>query len=373
MTPMRLRPALLLTLLLVLLATTLPGQAAPSRTAGSKAASLAALSDVRGIDYSNVHRPTSLLAADVERLRSIGVNHINFYVYLFLDDRTSSSVHRGPTTPTDVELGALIDLAHRSGMTVTVSPLPWWDGGDGSLSGNWRGLFQPEDPDAFFDSWRFHINHYAALSERHDVEMFSIGSEQNSLQHQDQQWRRTAAGAREHFSGPLTYMATAGDALEAVPFWDALDVVSVAAYFSVSQAAMPTYREVRTTWEQVVIPRMRHIAANTGKKVLIAETGFVNGLYFGKLPYEPSPSPIPAPLAQANAYAAVLDVLAATPGRTDFLLGIGWWDWDPYSTSPAQATFSPRGKPAECVLAQKWGSGAVRTVAGLLPCGTGRT
>ncbi len=365
-----LRPALLLTFLLVLLATTVPGQAAPSSRTTSIDRSLSAISNIQGVDYSNVHRPPALLASDVQRLRSIGVNHINFYVYLFVDSPTSSEVRRGPTTPTDTELGTLIDLAHRSGMRVTVSPLPWWDGGGGELAANWRGLFRPEDPDAFFDSWRFFTNHYAALSERHDVEMFSIGSEQNSLQHQAQQWRRTAAEARQHFSGPLTYMATAGDALEAVPFWDALDVVSVAAYFSVSQAAHPTYREVRAAWEQVVIPRMRHIAAGTGKKVLIAETGFVNATYFGRFPYEPRPSPIPAPQAQADAYAAVLDVLAATPGRSDFLLGIGWWDWDPYSTSPGQATFSPRGKPAECVLARTWGSGVVKTAGGLLPCGT---
>lgn len=363
---MRLRPALLLTVLLVLLATTLPGQAAPPPP------SLAALSNIQGVNYSNVHRPTALLAADVQRLRTIGVNHINFYVYLFVDSPTSSSVHRGATTPTDLELGALIDLVHRSGMTVTVSPLPWWDGGDGTLAGNWRGMFQPEDPDAFFDSWRFFTNHYAELSERHDVEMFSIGSEQNSLQHQAEQWRRTAAEARQHFSGPLTYMATAGNALEEVPFWDALDVVSIAAYYSVSQDAQPTYDQVRSAWEQQVIPRIRAIAAGTGKKVLIAETGFVNAMFFGKLPYEPSPSPIPAPQAQADAYAAVLDALAATPGRSDFLLGIGWWDWDPYSTSPAQATFSPRGKLAECVLAEKWGGGAVSSLAALLPCGASR-
>lgn len=356
---MRLRPALLLTLLLVLLGTTLPGQAA------APSPSLAAVSDVRGVVYSNVHRPPALLAADLPRLQSIGVNHITMYVYLFVDKPTSSSVKRGPTTPTDAELGAVIDLVHAAGMTVTVSPLPFWAGGD-----TWRGEFEPESPDDFFDSWRFFINHYAALSEQHDVEMFAFGSEQNSLQEHTEQWRRTAAEARKSFSGPLTYMATAKESIEGIQFWDAVDVVSVSTYFSVSSRAEPTYEEIRGTWQGYGMDYLRRVADTTGKKVLIAEVGFVNAQFFGKETYDPKPSPIPAPQAQADAYAAVLDALAATPDRSSFLTGITWWDWDPFSVSAADATFSPRGKPAECVLARTWGAGAVQTLADALPCGT---
>ncbi len=359
---MRVRPALLLTCLLVLLATVLPGQAAP---AARGPVSLAALSDIRGVAYSNVSRPPALLVADLPRLKSIGVNHITFYVYLFVDDPTSSEVKRGPTTPTDLELTTVIDRAHATGMTVTVSPLPFY--GKGNV---WRGTFEPRDPDAFFDSWRFFTKHYATLSERHDVEMFSIGSEQNSLQEHTDQWRRTAAEARKYYSGPLTYMSTEQESLNSVGFWDALDVVSVSPYFDISAAARPTYGEVRAVWTNGVMPRLRQIAQVTGKKVLIGETGFVNAEYFGRATYNPTPSTTPAPVAQADAYQAVLDTLAATPDRSSFLLGINWWDWDPYSVSVAQPTYSPRGKLAECVLARTWGSGLVRTSAGLLPCGT---
>ena len=358
---MRLRPALLLTFLLVLVATTVPGQAAPSASAPS----LAALSDIRGVAYSNVSRPPALLIADLPRLQSIGVNHITFYVYLFVDDPSSSEVKRGPTTPTDLELTTAIDRAHAAGMTVTVSPLPFY--GKGNV---WRGTFEPDDPDAFFDSWRFYTTHYARMSERHDVELFSIGSEQNSLQEHTEQWRRTAAEARKHFTGPLTYMATEHESLESVQFWDALDVVSVSPYFGVSERAHPTYGEVRAVWQDAVMPRLRQIGEATGKKVLIGETGFVNAQYFGRATYNPTPSTVPAPRAQADAYQAVLDALAATPDAPTFLLGINWWDWDPYSTSAAQPTYSPRGKPAECVLARTWGSGVVRTANGLLSCGT---
>lgn len=354
---MRLRPALLLTALAVLLASTLPSQAAPTSP------SLAAISDIKGVVYSNVHRPPALLAADLARLRGIGVNHITLYVYLFVDSPTSSSVERGTTTPSDAELATVIDLVHAAGMTVAVSPLPWWAGGD-----LWRGEFEPEDPDAFFDSWRFFIKHYAALSEQHDVELFSFGSEQNSLQEHTEQWRRTAATAREQYSGPLTYMATAKESIEGIRFWDAVDVVSVSTYFSVSSLARPTYGEVRGTWQGYGMDTLRRVAADSGKKVLISEVGFVNAEYLGKAPYDPSPSSVPAPQAQADAYAAVLDAIAATPDRSSFLMGIAWWDWDPYSASVASATFTPRGKPAECVLAQKWSSGVVQTGLGVLPC-----
>lgn len=82
---------------------------------------------------------------------------------------------------------------------------------------------------------------------------------------------------------------------------------------------------------------------------------------------------MPAPQAQADAYAGVLDAIAETPAADrSFLLGINWWDRDPLSNSVADATFSPRGKLAECVLAEKWGSGPVQTLGTVLPCGATR-
>lgn len=356
---MRVRPALLVISLFVLLAAALPGQAVePQRP------SLSAISDLKGVVYSNVNRSPALLLPDLPRLRSIGVNHVTLYVYLFVDSPTSSSVKSGPTTPSDTELGLVIDEVHAAGMTVAVAPLPWWSGGP-----VWRGEFQPKDPDAFFDSWRFHIGRYAELAERHDAELFSIGSEQLSLQDRTDQWLRTAAVARERFSGPLTYLAVPGS-VGIAKFWDALDVVSISPYIVVSQAAEPTYDEVRDAWLGY-IPLLGQISRDTGRPVLIAETGFVNAQFFGKFPSQPSPSEVPAPQAQADAYAGVLDAIADTPAADrSFLLGINWWDWDPLSNSVADTTFSPRGKPAECVLARTWGSGVVKTLADVLPCGT---
>lgn len=359
---MRLRPALLLTALLVLLATTLPSQAAPApeRTLPS----LAAISDIKGVVSANAYRPTALLAPEIARLQSIGVNHVTLYVYLVVDSPTASSVQRRPSiTATDAELTTVIDLAHSAGMTVAVAPLPFWAGGS-----MWRGEFEPEDPDAFFDSWRFQIEHYAELSERNGVELFSIGSEQNSLQSRTEQWRRTADTAREKFSGPLTYLATGNDSINDIAYWDALDVVSASLYFPVSDRARPTYDEIRGTWQGYAMSMLRDLAADTGRKVFIAETGYVSAEFFGKTPANPRPTGIPAPLAQAEAYAAVLDAIEATADRSSFLLGIAWWDWDSYTVTPLDTTFSPRGKPAECVLAQKWASGVVQTVAGALPC-----
>ena len=355
---MRPRLLLLLVTVLGLLGTTVPGSAAPARP------SLAALQDVRGVVYSNANRPPALLLADVPRLQALGVNHVTLYVYLEVASPTANEVRRGLTTPTDLELGVVVDALHGAGMTVAVSPLPWFFGGTA-----WRGGFQPTDRAAFFDSWRFHVEHYARFAQAHDVELLYIGSEQNSLHLERAQWVRTAAVAREHYDGPLTYMAPVNDAsLKTVSFWDALDVVSVSPYFSVSQAANPGYEEVRGTWQGYGMSLLRDLSRRTGKQVLIAETGFVNARFLGKAPHVAKPHPLPAPLAQADAYAAVLDAIAATPDRRDFLLGIAWWDWNPLGVGPLDTTFSPRAKPAECVLAQRWGAAPLQELAALLPC-----
>lgn len=361
---MRARLCLLLSVVAVLAGLTVPSGAAVAPPSLSK------LSDVRGVVYANVNRPPALLVPDLPRLKAIGVNHVTLYVYLFVTGPTASSVERGLTTPTDAELGAAIDAVHAQGMTVAVSPLPWWAGGSGPKS--WRGLFQPKDPNAFFDSWRYHVNHYAELAQAHRVELYSIGSEQNTLQKYTQQWRRTAAEARQRYAGPLTYLATLNGSFATIKFWDALDVVSVTPYISVSSQANPAYSEIRGTWQGYVMGWLRKISKDTGKKVLIGETGFVNAQYFGKSPQDENPSPVPAPQAQAGAYAAVLDAMSGTTDRTRFLLGIAWWDWDPQSASVANTTFSPRGKLAECVLAQKWATGAVKSLAMPLPCSTTR-
>lgn len=361
---MRARLCLLLSVVAVLAGLTAPSGATAPRP------SLAALSDVRGVVYANVNRPPALLVPDLPRLKAIGVNHVTLYVYLFVAGPQANSVERGLTTPTDAELGAAIDAVHAAGMTVAVSPLPWWAGGSGPKG--WRGLFRPTDPDAFFDSWRYHVNHYAELSQAHGVELYSIGSEQNALQQHTQQWRRTAAEARQRYSGPLTYLATLNGSFPTIRFWDALDVVSVTPYISVSSQANPAYSEIRGTWQGYVMTWLRKIAKDTGKKVLIGETGFVNAQYFGRSPQDENPSLVPAPQSQAGAYAAVLDAMSATSDRKRFLLGIAWWDWDPQSASVANTTFSPRGKPAECVLAQKWGSGVVSSLLAPVPCATTR-
>lgn len=353
-------PLLLAALLLAALAT--PGSAAPARALPS----LAAIDDVRGVVYSNANRPLPLLLPDLPRLRAIGVNHVTLYVYLAVASPTASAVTRGFTTPTDAELGLVVDAVHAAGMTVAVTPLPWWFGGTA-----WRGGFQPTDRAAFFDSWRFHVNHYAELSEQHDVELFSIGTEQNSLHGETAQWRRTAAEARERFSGPLTYMAPVNaNSLGTVTWWDAVDVVSVSPYFSVSQQAEPGYAEIRGTWQGYGMQVLRNLSRTTGRKVLIAETGYVSAQFLGRAPHVDKPSTRLALKSQAEAYRAVLDAIGATRDRSSFLLGIAWWSWDPVFSGPADLSFSPRGKPAECVLAQQWATGPARTLADLVPCET---
>lgn len=355
---MRLRPVLLLLVALGVLATAVPGSAAPARP------SLAAISDVRGVVYSNANRPPAAILPDVPRLKALGVNHVTLYVYLSVASPTASEVVRGLTTPTDAELELVVDALHAARMTVALTPLPWYFGGTA-----WRGGFQPVDRSAFFDSWRFHVGHYADLAQRTGVELLSIGTEQVSLHRETAQWRRTAAEARRRYSGPLTYMAPVNDAmLKTVGFWDALDVVSVSPYFSVSQRAVPTYGEVRGTWQGYGMRVLRDLSRKTGKKVLIAETGYVSAQYLGRAPHVDKPSRVPAPEAQGAAYAGVLDALAATPDRRSFLLGIAWWDWNPLAAGPLDLSFSPRGKPAECVLAQHWAAAPVQGVAALLPC-----
>lgn len=367
--PMR-RRRIVIALVAGLLAVATP--AALAHTMGSATARAAVSPGVNtaqhpvahGMVLNNITTPIAVVAADIPRMALDGVNTLTIYVYEFVDGPTSTSLHPGLMTPSDTELQAVIALAHASGMDVTLSPLPWKEN-----PYIWRGTFQPSDVGAFFDSWRTVVNHYADLAQANGVTMLAIGSEQNTLQQYKDQWEETAAQARQHFSGLLTYLSTIDDAVFKIPFWDAVDVVSVSPYLPVSGEAVPTYDEMRAAWLKNNIPYLQRLHDQTQKPVFLAETGYVSAQYLGVHPYEPHPSSVPAAQAQADAYRALLD--AFDTANPSWLYGIQWFSWDIPRASILDTSFTPRDKPAECVLAQHWGSGLVQTVANLLPCGSG--
>jgi hypothetical protein len=169
---------------------------------------------------------------------------------------------------------------------------------------------------------------------------------------------------RKHFTGALSYLAIPQSAYQ-VKFWDKLDLAAISPYFSLGTEALPSYDRMVAAWRQVNLPAVQRIVKSTKTPLVYGEVGYnsQNGA-FSNPAFSAKVIGVPAPAAQADAYRALLDVLAQTPG----VYGVTWWRWTTGSTV-ADMSFSPNGKPAECQLAAHWSADAnVRTVASQPVC-----
>ena len=113
-------------------------------------------------------------------------------------------------------------------------------------------------------------------------------------------------------------------------------------------------------WAQVHTPYVRWLLRKLQMPVIYGEAGYHSQEHSFATPQKAAGlQDLAAPAAQADAYRALLDVLAQERG----VYGVTWWYWEA-GASLADTGYSPAGKPAECVLAAHWSQDAtVRAAA----------
>jgi hypothetical protein len=308
---------------------------------------------VRAIALTELHQFSALSLADLDRLKADGFNTVTLYAYRFMTNEHSVSLHVSPFTEPDQLLAQTIDRAHALGLAVQLMPTVWV-GDVGPLY--WRGAISPSDRNAFFDSYRAMVDHYADLATEHHVEVLGLGSEMLSLENEVSQWQHTAASAREHYKGPLTYFAISQFA-GAIRWWDQVDYPGISTYLSLSAAAQPSYAELLKAWRTTHLPVLRKLAAKVGRPLQLAEIGFASSQNAAVHPEDGGSGNVDERL-QADLYRALLDGPVADPAFD----GVSLWRWSAYETGPHNRGFSPKGKAAECVLAQRWNPGGASAV-----------
>jgi hypothetical protein len=246
-------------------------------------------------------------------------------------------------SPSDACVRHAIAAARGLGLRVVLKP--FLDVRDGT----WRARIAPRDWPAWFRAYTAFIDHYAVLAQQAGVWALVVGTELSSsdVTHADA-WRQVIASVRRRFAGPLTYAAD-WPQYRSVPFWDDLDWVGVDAYFPLSTSPAPTRDELVLAWQ----PWLRQISAwSPPKPVLFTEIGYRSEQGAAA---DPAVFHRQAPVdlrLQADAVAAAFQAL--TP--QSWLLGTLWFWWDNPSTAdagggPQDNGYTPRGKPAEAVLA----------------------
>jgi hypothetical protein len=207
------------------------------------------------------------------------------------------------------------------------------------------------------------LMHYAKLAAEENVEMLCLGCEMNSTEEFEDRWRALIADVRGVYPGVLTYDVNHGRENQ-VPWWDAVDVISVSGYYQVPPPEGKTIEEAvkQTTPKAEILAQfeankqaLADLSMKFNKPILFIETGVTNVRGCARYPWSHPDAKLGDPIdavEQVNYYEAMFEAFWNEP----WFLGFAWWDWPArlYSEDDAASHrgFCVYGKPAEQVVRQ---------------------
>ncbi len=297
---------------------------------------------------------------DFDALTALGATHIALFPFGYMRSHTEPTVSRYSGRRVDWSLSdeGLLEtgrMAREAGLRVVVLPTL-----ADFRDGHWRGevhMANEESWARFFESYREFLLHHAALAERMQAVGFSVGTELRETVARTTQWRETIGMVREQFWGWLTYAANWDD-YGSIPWWDAVDLIGVQAYFELGDPGNGTVSERREKLASAWGPIRRRLAAlseTTGKQILFTEIGYKSHTGSTAQPWKWEIEGLPDSTLQEAAYEAAFDVFWDKP----WFAGFYWWKWQTHSGMHADRDFTPQGKPAEQVVRRYYSGKAI--------------
>lgn len=291
--------------------------------------------------YSRDAYTTTDSDESLEALAKTGVNWVALIVTWYQQTYRGNSIDPDPAmTPTDESVVHAVETIHRLGMKVMLKPHV--DPSDE----HWRGEIQPTDVETWFGNYRAFIVHYAELARAHDVEMFCVGTELNSVTEKQYTayWVSIIGDIRRIFGAEVTYAANwwPDSAWQDLGFLKELDYLGIDTYFPLTDKSDPTVPELMKSWQSWA-SRMEEWQRMTGTRIVLTEIGYrdLNGA--SMRPWDWRAKGPEDQQEQADCYEATFGVLWGIP----WLQGMFWWAWTPYKST---ADYTPWGKLAEEVL-----------------------
>ncbi len=243
-----------------------------------------------------------------------------------------------------------IRLAKKNGLKVMLKPQVW-------IRRGWVGNMDfdsEEDWKIWEDSYRGYLMSFVDIAVKHKVDMICIGTEfRKCVVKREQFWRDLITDIRKKYDGRLTYSAN-WDSYKHMPFWDALDLIGISAYFPLTTMTTPLVLLLDYKWNKHV-KKLRSFSKKHGKKILFTEYGYlsVDGAAGNTWELEKKVKQIPInERAQSNAY----DALFGEFSDEDFWVGGFLWKWFPEGYGHEgypERDYTPQNKLAEDVL-RRW-------------------
>lgn len=276
----------------------------------------------------------------------VGANWVQFTPSWGQQATNSSVIASTGRTMPDANLERAITLAHQRGLKVQLTPhleLPVPE-----LQS--RSEIRPDDRAAWFASYTAFIGHYADLARRLQVDQFAVGSELASISDDRPGWLSVIKDVRSRYNGPILYAAEPGEYAR-VPFWDAVDLIGIDAYWPLSAAPTTDAEALQRAWEPIKA-ELAAFSAQQNRRIVFTEAGFTSQRGTTTHPANWMISTVPDEIEQAAGYQSLLAAFSDQPWWD----GVYWWVWNalPDNGSDHATNFSPRGKSAEAVLRQWW-------------------
>jgi hypothetical protein len=294
-----------------------------------------------GVSFLTENQPIAGSSGEFQRIKSDGANTVSFDVWWVVPSLSSSSIEPAPSiTDSDADLIAAAQEARQAGLRVTLTPK--------FVVGTttWRAYYNPPDPAAFFANYRTMINHYADLAQQTGMALFYVGSEMIDSDGYLGEWHQVIASARQHFGGALSYEEDWRE-VGRFNFGDAVDVVSISAYFPISSDVSPTLGQLEAGWQSYqgadAFAEVAGQAQRWGKPIVFGEVGYEASSHAGANPCCNSTNAPNDVGLQSRAYQALLDTFVGQP----WWGGVTWWAWN--NGDPR----SPEGKPAEGLIGER--------------------
>lgn len=241
-----------------------------------------------------------------------------------------------------------IQFAHSLGMKVMLKPHV------DAFNGDWRGIFQPDDSEKWFISYRTMITDYAQMAKEENVEIFSIGCEFLELTKPEftDAWKAIIISVRNIYSGPLVYSANWSIEYLHIEFWNELDFVGIDAYFELTDKKDPTLDDLLEAWKPH-LTEIQNFYDKWSKPILLTEIGYRSLDGGNRYPWNWGIQGSVDLIEQALCYQAVIRTFDGKP----WFAGIYWWNWepDPNLGGSYDTGYTPQKKPSESILKRWYG------------------
>jgi hypothetical protein len=280
----------------------------------------------------------------MEDIRDLGANWVSIHPYASISaDGSLRWRPIDPKNPPDY-LVRPIREAHRLGLSICIKPhIAYW----GSTF-SWRGEITFQNDEEWERFWRDYGEWIALLATVcQEADGFVIGTELDRMLSFEDQWRAIIADVRQRTDAPLTYAANWTD-YHRVPFWDALDVIGIQAYFPLTDKADYSEEDIHRGWA-TLMAELGDYADEHHRNILFTELGYNQS---HQAPIKPWTFPVDgedALAVQITCLRTALAAIAAEPRVVGALL----WKWFP-NPRPVGRNFQLATPPLKRVISKAW-------------------